>query len=158
MWNKKNEAKRIIKKNFYLSLATCSNNKPWICTLFYAIDKKFNLYFVSRKTSFHVQHLRKKPIVAFTIFDSHQKPGTGVGLQISGKVTKVKNKDFEKVIALLRKKGHPSENREIKHQTIITQDFLKKNSYEIFQIQPSKIYINDKYSKTDRRFLIRNLT
>lgn len=79
-------AKKIIEENIYMTIATSDENGiPWVAPLFYAVDDSYNFYFISQLSSLHSKHILKNPNVAFAIFDSHQKEGSGSGVQGSGK-------------------------------------------------------------------------
>src|SRR3989338_8693997 len=101
--HKKELVKKIIKNNIYLSLSTCNGKSPWVAPLQYVVDEKHNFYFVSPINSLHARHILKNQNIAFTIFDSHQPPGTGEGIQVSGKASLSKKKDYpDAVIAFLK--------------------------------------------------------
>jgi len=72
--------RNIIRENSYLTLAT-ADGKPWAAPVFYAVDAKWTFYFISQLDSLHIRHIFKNPLVAFAIFDSHQKEGSGNGVQ-----------------------------------------------------------------------------
>ena len=150
-WDKVKEAKQIIRDNYYLTLST-SNGKSWASPVYYSYDKNYTFYFVSPKNSLHVKYLRKNSKVAFAIFDSHQKPRTGVGLQIEGICSEVNRNKLAHAISIhttreFRQTGIKSEHK--------PEDFLWKKLYRVFQIIPKKIFINSKFSKIDYRILIK---
>jgi len=96
-------AKDIIKNNIYLSMATSDGKNPWICTLFYAVDKDYTFYYISQMDSLHIKHLLKNPTVAFAIYDSTQKEGTGNGIQGLGKAHFLKEKELDEAFKYYHK-------------------------------------------------------
>ncbi len=61
----------------HLSLATCADNRPWVCELHYSYDQDLNLYFRSLASRRHSLEIAKNPHVAGTIVTQHvagQKP------------------------------------------------------------------------------------
>ena len=66
-----NLAKKIINNNIYLTLGTADNKIPWTAPLFYAVNNKYEFYFISKKDSLHIKHISNNPKVSFSIFDSH---------------------------------------------------------------------------------------
>ncbi len=58
-----------IDKTIHLSLATSSDNKPWVCEVHFAYDEQLNLYFRSLKSRRHSQEIAKNPNVAGNIID-----------------------------------------------------------------------------------------
>jgi uncharacterized protein YhbP (UPF0306 family) len=81
-----------LKVNGVMTLATCEKNEPWVCTVYYGIDEKLNMFIVTDPNSRHGKSLANNPKVAFNIFDSHTKntdpkqgvQGTGVIEQVKG--------------------------------------------------------------------------
>jgi uncharacterized protein YhbP (UPF0306 family) len=74
-----------------MQLATVSK-KPWICTLYYAIDAKMNIYFISDPGTKHCIDIKNNMNVACAIADSYQKPvDRKLGVQIAGTAKQVSN-------------------------------------------------------------------
>lgn len=71
----------------FVSLATEGDGGPWVCPLYFAYDKEFNLYVLSQPaTSLHMKHVAHNPAVACAVYDSAQKTDAKVaGVQIKGK-------------------------------------------------------------------------
>jgi len=87
----RNKLKKMIldylKEAKLLQIATAKNNKPWVATLWYVHDSKFNLYFISRRSRRHSLELMRNPDVAGAITKTHII-GSGEkvrGLQFEGK-------------------------------------------------------------------------
>ncbi len=70
----------------FLSLATHGAEGPWVCPLYFAYDKQFNLYILSQPgTSLHMKHIAQSAAVACAVYDSTQKSLSKVaGVQIKG--------------------------------------------------------------------------
>jgi uncharacterized protein YhbP (UPF0306 family) len=56
-----------LPKVVHLSLATCRNDKPWVCELHYSYDDNLNLYFLSKESRRHSEELAKNHDVAGNI-------------------------------------------------------------------------------------------
>jgi len=81
-----------IKSSKILSIATNTNQKPWIANVFFVSDESLNLYFLSSKESSHAKHIVKNPNAAVSIYDHSSDIGSNVkGVQIFGKVVRLKN-------------------------------------------------------------------
>lgn len=133
-------AREIVKKNIYLTLGT-ADREPWVAPVYYCVDEKYNFYFMSQMDSLHTQHILKNPVVAFAIFDSHQKEGTGNGVQGKGKAYLVKDEEIDEVLRWY-------------HTTFIelTKEALVNSPYHFFKIVPEKFYILDPDEKhVDKR-------
>lgn len=140
-------AKDIIKNNIHLTLATTDKNIPWAAPLFYCADDKFNFYFSSQMNSLHVKHLLKNPTIAFAIFDSRQKEGTGNGIQASGKTFLVIDSEIKEALG-----WYHTNFFEIKPET-----FKEGCLYRLFKIIPDHFYIQDPDAKVDKRIEVKLL-
>lgn len=133
-------ARKIVKENIYLTLAT-SDGTPWAAPLFYAVDDKYNFYYISQMDSLHTQHILKNPTVAFAIFDSHQKEGTGNGVQGLGKAYPLKDEELPEAFKWY-------------HTTFIEmrpESFTGDAPYRFFKIVTEKFYVLDPDAKVDKR-------
>jgi uncharacterized protein YhbP (UPF0306 family) len=144
-------ARDVITNNEYLTLATIDEfGKPWTCILAYAFDADYSFYFVSLPTANHSKHTVQNHDVSFTIFDSHQDFGKGVGLQGVGSVTEVQKEGFDSVSSTYFSRQYPYGNI---HNEFM--DGLKKllegGEYRFYKLTPQKIWINDPNADTDRR-------
>lgn len=133
-------ARGIIKSNIYLTLGTADKD-PWVAPVFYAVDDKYNFYFISQLDSLHTQHLLKNPNVAFAIFDSHQKEGTGIGVQGNGKAYLLKDEELTEA-----SKYYRTTFVEMKPGS-----FTDSAPYRFFKIVPEKFYVLDPDEKVDKR-------
>lgn len=139
--NLDNLAKQIIKNNMYLTLGTTDGKIPWTAPLFYAVNDNFTFFFISQVDSLHTQHLLKNPTVAFAIFDSHQKEGTGNGVQGSGNAYPLKDEELIEAFRWY-------------HTTFIEmkqESFKEPAPYRFFKIVPEHFYVLDPEAKTDKR-------
>lgn len=141
----------IITQNEYLTLATLDEKgAPWTCILAYAFDASFTFYFVSLPTANHSKHIEKNSTVSFTIFDSHQDFGKGVGLQGTGVTSEIKQDEYDKVSTIYFSRQYPYGNI---HNEFM--DGLKKlldsREYRFYKLTPTKVWINDPSADTDRR-------
>lgn len=144
-------AKEIIDKNQYLALATTNGNKNlWISPVCYAYDKDFNFYFGSLPTSKHSVNGMKNKKVAFAIYDSTQKWGYGVGLQIEGTLEEVKLTQMPRAMKIYLTRNYPYGN--------ITgafakgfKELLNKKIYRFYKLTPIKIWMNNPEADVDER-------
>lgn len=133
-------ARDIIKSNIYLTLGT-TDGEPWVAPVYYCVDDKYNFYFMSQMDSLHSQHILNNPVVAFAIFDSHQKEGTGNGVQGKGRAYLLKEEEWDEALRWY-------------HTTFIelTKEDLANSPYHFFKIIPETFYILDPDEKhVDKR-------
>lgn len=144
-------AREIVEKNQYMTIGSSnSDGTAWVSPVAYAYDKDWNFYFASIDSSKHCQNLLKNNIVSVAIFDSCQKWGYGIGLQIEGGVTKVGLSEIPKAIKIYFSRKWPYGE--------ITGSFaksfkklLKIRTYEFYKITPTKFWMGDPDSEVDVR-------
>jgi len=56
----------------HLSLATCKDNKSWVCEVHFAFDQDLNLYFRSKPSRRHSIEIESNPQVAGNIITQHE--------------------------------------------------------------------------------------
>lgn len=136
-----NIAREIIKSNIYLTLGTTDGSIPWTAPLFYAVSDHYDFFFISQMDSLHTQHLIKNPKVSFAIFDSHQKEGSGNGVQGSGKASLLPEDELDEAFKW--------------YHTIfvsMTKETLTGNApYRFFKLIPEHFYVLDPDAPTDIR-------
>jgi uncharacterized protein len=87
-----------IKKHHVLTLATCSDNKPWCANCFYAYSEKENLFvFTTDDTTRHGVEALKNPSVSASIVLETEIVGKIRGLQIEGTMFKPDDELYEKM-------------------------------------------------------------
>ena len=132
---------KIISENIYLTLGT-ADDRPWVAPLFYAFNPVRRLfYFISQMDSLHTRHILKNPHVAFAIFDSHQKEGSGNGIQGDGQVFLMADKELP-------------EGFKYYHTSFVEtkpESFIGNTPYRFFKLIPDHIYLLDPEAKTDKR-------
>jgi uncharacterized protein YhbP (UPF0306 family) len=76
----------IMEETRLCSMATVDpHDESYINTAFFCFDENLNIYFVSDWKTKHCKNFSKRPSVAITIFDSHQKWGESLrGIQLFG--------------------------------------------------------------------------
>lgn len=134
-------AREIIKNNVYLTLGTTDGNIPWTAPLFYAVSNDYTFYFISQMDSLHTLHLLKNPQVSFAVFDSHQREGTGNGVQGSGKTYQLADEELTEAF-----KWYHTTFVEMKPET-----FKEPAPYRFFKIIPEHFYVLDPDAPTDKR-------
>ena len=134
-------ARETIKNNIYLTLGTTDGKIPWTAPLFYAVSDDYTFYFISQMDSLHTQHVLQNPQISFAIFDSHQKEGTGNGVQGSGKAHLLKDDELSEAF-----KWYHTTFVEMKQES-----FTGNAPYRFFKIVPEKFYVLDPDAPTDKR-------
>jgi len=68
----------------HMSLATCANNKPWVCEVHFVYDDDLNLYWCSLPERRHSQEIAANPNVAGNIVEQHGQGEKPRGLYFEG--------------------------------------------------------------------------
>ena len=153
MKNYKEQAKKIIADNMYMTVATASlDGNPWISPVFFAYDDIYNLYWVSDRSSRHSDLIRENSKVAIVIFDSSAPEGEGDGVYFEAQVEELNDtQEVEKAMSLLS-------NRVIQEEFRIKKidEVTNEGAWRIYKATPQNIsklkegeYVNGQY--VDRR-------
>jgi len=87
---------KLISKHHIFTLATAENNMPYCCTCFYAFMREKNLFvFTSEYKTQHIHHFLKQPIVAGSIALETRIIGKIRGLQFTGKMIELKDRELK---------------------------------------------------------------
>jgi len=78
-----------INSTVHLSLATVSNNRPWVCEVHFAYDESLSLYFISKHSTRHAQEIFTNSNVAGNIIKQHEKDELPAGIYFEGTATKI---------------------------------------------------------------------
>jgi len=94
----------------HLSLATCVDNKPWVCEVHFAYDEDLNLYFRSLTTRRHSQEIAKNPQVAGNIVQQFGVDDIPLGVYFEGTAEMLKpGPAQQKAFACIKARLHTSD-------------------------------------------------
>lgn len=112
-----------------------------ICTVYYAVDNQFNLYFLSEPKSEHCQNISRDNTVACAIADSTQKvTDKKVGVQIKGEVTEVRSLEKTKRVLALWNMANPG------FESVINLKNMQKKIIQskVYKVTPHEIkFLNE---------------
>ena len=84
-----------LKSNRLMTLGTVYKNKPWSATVFFAYNKKPDIFFYSSSKTKHCLNISKNPNVSVVInHDWRDKEGNIRGLQAIGIASRVTKKNY----------------------------------------------------------------
>lgn len=81
--------KKYLREARLMQLATVSEGKPWLSTVYFVADGDMNIYWLSLPGRRHSQELAKNPVAAIAIAVKDDKPV--IGIQAQGEVELVKD-------------------------------------------------------------------
>lgn len=82
-----------IPQVIHMSLATCANDKPWICEVHFVFDNELNFYFRSTPHRKHSEEIAENPNVAGNIVTQHFLGQKVRGVYFEGIAEKLENVD-----------------------------------------------------------------
>jgi len=92
---------QVVRGNQYMVLATSDRTGvPWATPVWFASEDLHAYYWVSRPEARHSTNLAVRRELGITIFDSHQPPGTGVGVYLDAVGAPVLAADLERGITI----------------------------------------------------------
>lgn len=118
-----------------MQLATTSNDKPWVCSVYYVADKQHNIYWLSWPSRRHSQNILAQPNVAATIAVKYDKPV--IGVHVEGEAEKVVYVDkVQEVMNSYTERHNAGHN--------FYENFKNgSNKHVMYRIKPSKFVLFD---------------
>ena len=118
------------------------DGKPWVATVFYAVDEKFNFYYIGPPDSRHNKAIKKNKNVSFAVASSNQKTtDKKIGVQVEGIAKEVNSRNKIKLILGLWNKFNPGFESVINLPNMIK----KVISSRVYKIKPTLIkFFNEK--------------
>jgi uncharacterized protein YhbP (UPF0306 family) len=134
--------KEDLKKARMMQVATVKNDQPWNCTVYFAADDKFNLYWISKPTTRHSQEIESNANVGVAIpvkFDDL----TVRGLSLEGVAAEVKDsKEIKQKVKLYSDKFNRGQEW--------YKDFVAGNNpHKLYRIKPTKFVLFDRVNFPD---------
>jgi uncharacterized protein YhbP (UPF0306 family) len=130
----------------HMSLATCRENKPWVCEVHYVFDESLNLYFRSKEIRRHSQEIAGNPLVAGNIVEQHSLEQNPRGVYFEGKAEILNDIDGDNpVYKLFRDRFDLDEE--------IIEDAKSKDGHRLYKISVAKYYLFDsRESKPSQKY------
>ena len=119
-----------------MQIATSRNGQPWACSVYFAYDNKFNLYWISTPKRRHSKEIIDNEKVAGTIVLPHT-PGQDVrGISFEGTAKEVKGKAALPALLLYAKRFGMSLIR-------VNKIVANKDAHVCYCIKPNLIVLFD---------------
>lgn len=120
----------------HMSLATCVNNKPWICEVHYVFDNELNFYFRSTPQRRHSEEIKSNPQVAGNIITQHLLGQKVRGVYFEGKAELLENVDEGHVAYKLYCKRFDTDSE-------ILEEAKKETGHKFYKITVDTFYLFD---------------
>ncbi len=145
--NLKQLINKYLNDSMVLQIATSVDNIPWVCTVCFAYDSRFNLYWFSRHATRHSQEIVRNPHVAGAVSVRYALGDKPRGLQLIGTALELSDEtSLLSGITALRKRYHvPFERvkqlkKELRSQTA---------NYGLYSLRPDSIVVYDTFTFPD---------
>ena len=116
-----------IDKSLHMSLATVSENRPWVCEVHFAYDEDLNLYFRSLASRRHSQEIAANPQVAGNIVKQHQLDEYPHAIYFEGTAELVNDESqYQKLFGYFQKRQDVNES--------IIDDAQKPDGHKFYKI------------------------
>jgi len=123
----------------HMSLATCADNKPWVCEVHFAYDEQLNLYFRSLTTRRHSQEIVTNPNVAGNIVTQHFLDQAVRAVYFEGTAAQVTDDDErQKAFDIMRHRLHFGDE--------ILAEAKREDGHQFYKISVSTFYLFDSYT------------
>lgn len=132
-----------LEKARLMQVATSQNDQPWACSVYFAYDSDFNLYWLSTPQRKHSLDIEANEKVAGTIVLPHN-PGDKVrGIQFQGVAKRlVSQEDIARGLDIYATRMHMRDERK--------QNILQgKDNHVVYQISPSLFVLFDEVNFAD---------
>ena len=125
-----------------MQVATAHDNQPWACTVYFAYDSDWNLYWISTPDRRHSKEIISNDKVAGTIVLSHT-PGDKVrGLQFQGIAEEITNPaDIRKL--------YPYYGKRFDYMKALEEIISGKNPHRLYRIKPTQFVLFDEVNFPD---------
>jgi uncharacterized protein YhbP (UPF0306 family) len=129
-----------IPQIIHLSLATVSDNNPWVCEVHFSFDDQLNLYFVSSQETRHAQEIIANSHVAGNIVTQHHKDQKVRCVDFEGTATMLEGAEAEATAyqAYVKRYG-ASEG--------LLNEIRKDGNTRFFKIAVESFYLFDSYGE-----------
>ena len=129
--------KEYLEEAKMMQLATCSNDQPWVCNIWFAADEDLNIYWFSAETWRHSKEVLQNPKVAAAIVLPQTPKDKPRGIQLQGMAeVLVKQEGIDKAISVYQDRIFPK-----KLIDELMED--EETPHKFYKIKPSQIVLFD---------------
>lgn len=130
-----------IHKTIHMSLATVSDNKPWVCEVHFAYDDDLNIYWRSKDSTRHSKELRLNPSVAGNIVRQHEPNEYPHAIYFEGVAAIITDLGEQERVALLF-----VEQQGVEEKAII-EDAQESEGHKFYKVTVKNWYAFGKFGK-----------
>jgi uncharacterized protein YhbP (UPF0306 family) len=127
-----------IDKTVHMSLATVSDNAPWVCEVHFAYDDNLNLYWMSLASRRHSQEIVKNPNVAGNIIDKYPLGAPATGVYFEGRAELLEPGEAQNTAFECMK-----QRLSVKDEAV--EDAKDPNKYQFYKVTVKNWYVFGKF-------------
>ena len=126
-----------------MQIATSVEDTPWCCTVYFAYDDDWNLYWISKPEQRHSKEIVENPKVAGTIAYDQQPPQRTVrGLQFEGTAELLSGEEEERASKYYI--------QQLDREASLLEDIRSgENPHKFYRIKPTKFVLFDRLNFPD---------
>ncbi len=135
--NLKKLIREYLQKNLIMSLATSVNGRPWVCSVWYAIDEDMNIYWISSTARRHSREITNNTNVAGSMVLPQTPADAPRGVQFSGIAQMLtRKKDINKAMSVYAGRIFSKEKIE---------EFMKStiHPHRFYRVKPTQFVLFD---------------
>lgn len=127
---------KYLDENRLMSVATSSGDRPWCCTVYFAVDNAHHLYWLSLPDREHSQDISRNPYVGGSIALPHEYGKPMQGIQFRGSAREVT--DSQEINSLSEAYAQRF------NLPTLAQDIISgKNPQRLYQMKPELYVLYD---------------
>jgi nitroimidazol reductase NimA-like FMN-containing flavoprotein (pyridoxamine 5'-phosphate oxidase superfamily) len=93
--------RELIDTTLFMALGTtCADGLPWVSPVYFAPNGYVEFYWVSVPDVTHSLNIAQRPQVSIVVFDSRQRPGSGLAVYMSGTASPVAEDDIDRALEI----------------------------------------------------------
>jgi uncharacterized protein YhbP (UPF0306 family) len=148
------KAKRVIEKNFFMTVSTADiDGSPWISPLYYAFDDSYTFYWYSSKLTKHSGIITRNNRVAVTIFNSNLTENDLGGVFFTGKAYELDEKELSHALDVYFTRTFPHDPDSKQQMIARPNDFLGDSALRMYKFVPEKVYVTGEATKWNGKWI-----
>jgi len=125
-----------------MQVATSVGDRPWCCTVYFAVDNAHHLYWISTPEREHSQDISKNPYVGGTIVLSQEFGKPVQGIQFRGSAQQITDPGQIAALAVAYMDRY--------QKPTLAQDIISgKNPHQLYQMKPELYVLFDQVNFPD---------
>jgi uncharacterized protein YhbP (UPF0306 family) len=144
--------RKVLDATPYGALATVDTRGAWSCTVWFAYDAHYTLYFLSRPLSRHMRNLTADARVSLSCFDPTVPEGDVAGVQMTATAGIVEDEDVDEAYRVYFGRKFPGTS--VDGNGSRPDDYRGASSWKLVRLKPDRMYYFDTRHFDEDRMLV----